>query len=95
MLFRLCNTAQTFQRFIDAVTRGFPFDFSCIDEFLVFSNDAKQHYQLIRELFSRFAENGGIVNKAKCEFGAHDVGFIDYHVDKNGIRPLPFKMYAL
>ncbi|XP_077551246.1 uncharacterized protein LOC144164878 [Haemaphysalis longicornis] len=95
MPFGLRNAAQTFQPFIDTVTRGLPFCFAYIDELLVFSSDAEQHIQHLRQLFSRRAEYGLIVNRAKCEFGAHELDFIGHRVDKNGIRPLLSKVQAI
>ena len=43
MPFGLCNATQTFQRFVDVVLRGLPFDFAYIDDVLIASRDIKEH----------------------------------------------------
>ncbi|XP_064470197.1 uncharacterized protein LOC135384946 [Ornithodoros turicata] len=65
MPFGLRNAAQTFQRFIDFVTRGLPFMFAYIDDLLVASSTAEEHAQHHRLLFSRLADHGIVVNVQK------------------------------
>ena len=43
MPFGLRNAAQTFERFIDQVLRGFPFAYTYIDDVLVSSSSAEEH----------------------------------------------------
>lgn len=51
MPFGLSNAAQTFQRFIDAVTRGLPFVFAYVDDLLVASSTPEEHTNHLRLLF--------------------------------------------
>lgn len=52
MHFGLRNAAQTFQRFIDAVTRGLPFVFAYVDDLiLVASSTPEEHTNHLRLLF--------------------------------------------
>lgn len=45
MTFGLRNAAQTFQRFMDEVTRGLDFVFVYIDDILIASRNEKEHNQ--------------------------------------------------
>ena len=51
--FGLRNSGQTFQRFIDYVTRGLDFVFVYLDDFLVTSPDHKTHKKHLKILFKR------------------------------------------
>ena len=48
MSFGLCNAAQTFQRFIDEVLRGFDFVYTYIDDLLIASSSPEEHIQHLR-----------------------------------------------
>ena len=95
MPFGLRNAAQTFQRFIDEVTRGFDFCYAYIDDLLVASDDMEAHEQHLRELFDRLASFGVVINPAKCEFGVGSLDFLGHHLDYDGIRPLASKVEAI
>lgn len=53
MTFGLRNAAQTFQRFVDEVTRGLDFVFTYLDDFLIFSKDEKTHEDHLRQLVNQ------------------------------------------
>ena len=55
------NSGQTFQRFIDHVTRGLNFVFAYLDDLLVTSPDHHTHKKHLRILFTRLAEYGIII----------------------------------
>ncbi|KAJ1518995.1 hypothetical protein ONE63_011376 [Megalurothrips usitatus] len=95
MTFGLRNAAQTFQRFIDEVTRGLTFCFPYIDDVLVFSKNEDEHRQHLRSLFSRLAEYGIIVNAEKTVLGQPEVRFLGILVSSRGTRPPPDRLAAL
>lgn len=95
MTFGLRNASQTFQRFVDEVTRGMDFCYPFIDDFLVFSEDEEQHLHHLRQLFGKLKEYGIVVNRAKCVFGASEVAFLGYKVSSAGITPLDDKVLAI
>ena len=68
--FGLRNSGQTFQRFIDHVTRGLDIVFVYLDDLLVTSPDHKTHKNHFKILFARLAEYGIIIGPEKCQFGA-------------------------
>lgn len=94
MPFGLSNAAQSFQRFIDAVTRGLPFVFAYVDNLLVASSSPEQHSTHLHLLFERLAQHGIMINAAKSEFGVSELDFLGHRLDRSGIRPLPAKVSA-
>lgn len=87
MTFGLRNAGQTFQRFMDEVTRGLPFVFPYLDDVLVFSRTPAEHEQHLRTLFGRLAEYGIIINAQKTVLGQAEVTFLGYRVSAAGTRP--------
>ena len=78
--FGLRNSGQTFQRFIDHVTRGLDFVFVYLDDLLVTSPDHKTLKKHLRILFARLAEYGIIIGPEKCQFGTTELSFLGHHV---------------
>jgi cleavage and polyadenylation specificity factor subunit 1 len=84
----LRNAAQTFQRFMDGVLRGFDFCFAYLDDILVFSRSLEEHEQHLRALFAQLQRYGIIINRAKFIFRAPEVTFLSYKVSAEGSQPL-------
>lgn len=95
MTFGLRNAGQTFQRFIDEVTRGLDFCFPYVDDILVYSMDENQHMEHLRTLFKRLQDYGVVVNPSKCVLGAREVTFLGYHVSPEGTRPPQARVQAI
>ena len=95
MTFGLRNAGQTFQRFIDEVTRGLDFCFGYLDDILVFSKDEHNHERHLRQLFECLNKYGVLLNVNKCVFGVQEVTFLGYHVSADGTRPLDDKIRAI
>lgn len=96
MTFGLRNAAQTFQRFIDEVLRGLEFCYGYLDDnILVFSPDLKTHESHLRQLFTRLASYGVLLNPNKCVFGVPEITFLGYNVSAGGIRPTEEKIEAI
>lgn len=95
MTFGLCNAAQSFQRFMNTVTRGLDFVFGYIDDLLIASKDFDEHSTHLRLLFERLSEYGLSINLAKCVFGQNSVRYLGYQIDEFGTRPLPDRVEAI
>ncbi|CAH8632681.1 unnamed protein product, partial [Schistosoma mattheei] len=95
MPFGLKNAAQTFQRFMDEVTRGLDFVFVYIDDVLIASSSIDEHVQHLHTLFERFKSYGVVINPSKCIFGASSLEFLGHHIDSQGIKPLEEKVKAI
>ena len=95
MTFGLRNAAQSFQRFINEVTKGLPFCYAYIDDCLISSKSEVEHLQHLKLLFERFQEFGVVINVAKSVFGAPALSFLGYLVDSAGLQPLPDRVEAI
>ena len=93
--FGLRNSRQTFQRFIDHVTRGLDFVFVYLDYLLVTSPDHKTHKKYLKILFKRLTEYGIIIGPDKCQFGTTELRFLGHYVCPEGISPLPTAVDAI
>ncbi|XP_072934931.1 uncharacterized protein [Epargyreus clarus] len=87
MTYGLRNAGQTFQRFIDEVTRGLDFVFPYVDDILVYSPNEELHKEHLRILFKRLQDYGVVVNPSKCALGAKEVVFLGYGISADGTRP--------
>ena len=95
MPFGLRNSGQTFQRFIDEVTRGLPFCFAYIDDLLVAISSKEEYLLHLAQLFKRLETYGVIINPAKCQLGVDSLDFLGHHIDSRGIRPIADKVQAI
>ena len=93
--FGLQNSGQTFQRFIDHVTRRLDFVFVYLDDLLVASHDHNTHKKHLKILFTRLAEYGIIIGPEKCQFGTTELSFLGHHVCSKGISLLPSAVDAI
>lgn len=95
MPFGLRNAGQTFQRFMDSITKHLPFCFAYLDDLLISSPDSETHIQHLRSLFTCLKEHGISINVSKCLLGVPELEFLGHHVNKHGIRPLLKKVEAI
>lgn len=95
MPFGLRNAAQTFQRLMAEVTRGLDFVFVYLDDVLVKSKSAEEHYHHLDTLFSRFADFGLTINAEKSLFFQTEVTFLGHHISKDGVKPSLQKVQAI
>ena len=90
--FGLRNSGQTFQRFIDHVTRALDFVLVYFDDLLVTSPDHQTHKKHLKILFKRLTDYGIIIGPDKCLFGTT---FIGHYVCPEGISPVPTAVDAI
>ncbi|CAK1599393.1 unnamed protein product [Parnassius mnemosyne] len=95
MDYGLRNAAQTFQRFVDEMTRELDFCYCYLDDFLIFSKNEAQHEQHLRAIFQKLKEYGMLINTSKCVFGAREVSFLGHHISASGTKPLDTKVEAI
>lgn len=95
MTFGLRNAGQTFQRFVDEMTRGLDFVYPYLDDFLVSSRTREQHEDHLHQIFARMRDYGVLVNTAKCVFGVPEVTFLGYSISETGTKPLDDKVQAI
>lgn len=84
MPFGLWNAPQTFQSFINNVTRGLEGVFAYID-ILVTSTSEADHACHLWALFGRLQEAGVVINPGKCQFGVASLSFLGHTVTPQDI----------
>ncbi|UYV74061.1 hypothetical protein LAZ67_11001999, partial [Cordylochernes scorpioides] len=92
MNFGLKSASQTFQRFMDEVTKGLDFVFVYIDDVLIASKNENDHIQHLHTIFKRLSDHGLTVNISKSVFGKPSLEFLGHIIDNKGIKPLPEKI---
>ncbi|CAK1603484.1 unnamed protein product [Parnassius mnemosyne] len=95
MNYGLKNASQTFQRFVDEMTRELDFCYCYLDDFLIFSKDEAQHEVHLRKIFSILKGYGMLINTSKCVFGAREISFLGYSISASGTKPLDSKIEAI
>jgi len=91
----LRNASQSFQRLMNKVLRGIPNIFVYVDDILVHSHTPEEHLEHLQAVFQRLKENGLVLNRDKCVFGAQSLQFLGHSISAEGIRPLPWKIQAI
>ena len=87
MPFGLRNSSNTYQQYIDQVTRNLPFCFAYVDDIFVASHAMAQHEQHLRLLLDRFKQSGVVLNKEKCEIAVTNLTFLGHHISANDLNP--------
>lgn len=95
MTFGLCNAAQSFQRLMDAVLKGLDYVYCYLDDILIASSDSQKHEKHLREVLSRLRDHGLAINLAKCTFGAQEVHYLGYIINKHGTSPPKERVEAI
>ena len=93
--FGLKNAGSDFQRMMDAILGDIPHVFVYIDDILVASETPEEHLHDLARVFKILADNGLVVNRAKCVLGQTSLEFLGYMVDANGISPLEDRVAAI
>ena len=95
MPFGLQNAGQSFQRFMGKVLDGLDFCFVYVDDVLIMSKSPEEHMLHLREVLSRLAKHGIVLNGEKCVLGVPEVQFLGHMVSARGIIPLPKKVATI
>lgn len=95
MPFGLRNAAQTFQRFMNEVTKDMDFIFVYIDDILVASKDKIEHRAHLTQLFERLTNYGLSIKASKCVFGTSELDFLSHNISQKGIQPSQEKIIAI
>ena len=93
--FGLKNAGQDFQRLMDSILGDIPRVYVYIDDILVASETPEQHLKDLENVFKILSDNGLVVQRSKCILGRASLEFLGYHVDANGIAPLPTRVEAI
>ena len=93
--FGLRNAGATFQRLMDNIFGDLSYCICYVDDILIHSKSEKEHHEHIRNVLQLLRDNGLVVRRDKCVFGASKVEFLGYEITASGVRPLPSKVDAI
>lgn len=87
----LTNSPATFQRMMELVLRGLPWQVCMVylDDVLIFSPTFDDHMVSLREVFSRIQAAGLKLNPKKCHLVRDHVVFLGHVVSPHGLQPDP------
>ena len=66
-----------------------------IDDIIVTAPNKKLHLERVREVLKRLNDAGLKLNFSKCKFLQHEVIYLGYRIDKEGIHPIKRKIEAV
>ena len=93
MPFGLCNAPATFQRLMNSVLSGLPWN-SCLvylDDIIVTGSTFSAHLDNLSKVFHRIREAGLKLQPSKCAFCKPEVSFLGHIVSPKGITTDPSK----
>ena len=93
MPFGLCNAPATFQRLMDAVLAGVPWN-SCLvylDDIIILGRTFEEHLCNLNHVFSQLRKAGLKLQLAKCTFCQKEVTFLGHVISSFGVAPDPSK----
>ena len=87
----LSNSPATYQRMMELVLRGLPWNICMVylDDVLLFSKTFEQHLSCLEEVFSRIKAAGLKLNPAKCHLARNHVVFLGHVISQHGLQPDP------
>lgn len=69
--------------------------FIYVDDILIASADLVEHRKLVRKVLQILSDAGLTVSSSKCAYAQSEIEFLGYHVNAEGIRPLPDHVQAI
>jgi hypothetical protein len=97
MPFGLCNAPATFERLMEAVLAGLPWE-TCLvylDDIIVHAADFKSHIKNLRLVLEKLRQANLKLNPKKCKLFQQQVQFLGYTVSKHGISADQEKVKAV
>ena len=89
----LCNSPDIFQEKMSELFIGLDTMHVYIDDLLhVTKGYWTEHIYFLKEMFTRLQKAGIKVNTRKSCFGAHKFDYLGYHVNCDGVMPIPKKV---
>ena len=97
MPFGLNNAPATFQRtmngiFHDMVGKSM---LVYIDDTTIYTRTFEEHIEILEEVLKRLRKNGLFLKPTKCHLASHELAFLGFTVDKNGIHTSKEKVEAV
>ena len=92
----LCNSPDIFQENMSEIFFGLDTVRVYIDEILhITKGSLTEHLNVLEEMFTCLQKSGLNVNVSKSYFGAHKLDYLNYHVTRDGVMPIPKTFSAI
>ncbi len=92
----LADMPAEFQQALDMLVHDLPFTHAFIDDILIVTTGSKSdHLKAIDVVLSRLDNANMALKLSKCTFLAREADWLGYHIDSEGISPLPHKTDAI
>ena len=92
----LCNSPDIFQEKMSDLMAGLEFVRAYLDDLLVVSKGSfEDHLNHIEQVCNRLAEAGLKVNVSKSHFCKHELEYLGYLINREGVRPTMKKVEAI
>ena len=95
MPFGMKNSPATFQRLVNSLIFGLDGCKAYIDDAIIYSEEWKQHLEIIREFFKRLSDAKLTINLLKSEFCHANLTFLGHIVGQGQVRPVEAKVEAI
>ena len=95
MPFGMKNSPATFQRLVNSLIFGLDGCKAYIDDAIIYSEEWKQHLEIIREFFKRLSDAKLTINLPKSEFCHASLTFLGHIVGQGQVRPVEAKVEAI
>ena len=95
MPFGMRNSASTFQRLMNEVTRDVSNCVVYIDDVVIYNDDWSGHMDCLRDFFLAVRHAGLVVNLAKCEFARARVKYLGHEVGFGQVVPKASNIQAI
>jgi hypothetical protein len=97
MPFGLCNAPATFQRLMEHVLAGLPWDVCAVylDDIIVLGSTFERKIQNIEEVFKRLRSMNLKLSPSKCELFQEEVVYLGHIISANGIKVDPAKVETI
>ncbi|KAK3274914.1 hypothetical protein CYMTET_16929 [Cymbomonas tetramitiformis] len=84
-----------YQRRMQRALGHLPFVRICIDDVVVFSNTAAEHYEHVKQLLLTCREKGVFLKRSKCQLLKKSLRFLGHCISADGCRPQHDKVAAV
>ena len=89
------SAPEIFQRTVEEIIAGEEHAVCFFDDILVFSENKEVHEKHLKNTMEKLNSAGIKLNKEKCQFRQQEIDFLDFVINKDGVKADPRKTEAI
>ena len=93
--FWLAQALAHFQELMNKVLKNLPIAIVYLDDIIIYSKTAKEHLDLLQQVFHKFCDVELIMKLSRCHFLTKQIQYLGHVLSSTGIKPLPSKTVAI